>query len=781
MTQVPVAQLVIHPATGTPVTIHAREQEKHGDIYTLRDEVEIDYNTYVIRADKIVYNAATGDMTAQGHLQLNGGPDSEEISATHGEMNLSAQTGRFYDVIGSVGVLHSAGRRTVYTTPNPFLISGKVLVKSGPDAYTLYGGSMTSCRLPKPDWRILAPHIAIADGTAKAWNANFQLLGYPIVYLPYVTHAVDAAGRQSGFFIPYLSNSSIKGKIVGDDYYWAINRSSDLLLGVQYYSLRGWETNAEYRYRGRGNDFLHGIYNGVFDRGYGPTHINQGGQDTNLAGRYDLDDHTRAAIDAEYLSTYVYRLVFTPNFSQAISSEVKSWAFLTHQQNGQSATADLERYQNFESDVVNDDVRILHLPRLDYDVDDHSIDETRLYWGGQTSFNSMSRSEPGLISRLNAARTDIYPHLSMPLVEDGWTFRPEIGLRDTFYSNSQTLTPTIPIQHNASLNRKAFEAGAQIFPPVLERDFTGDFLAKRFGVALRHTIAPELQYRFVAGIGNFNNVERFDATDIYSDTNEMEYGLTQRWFVKPLKAHPCKPNEPRTEASRVSEETKAGTKTAKPVVQTCKGDTQEWLSWYVGQKYFFDPTFGGAVVSGRRNIFTSTLDFSSIAYITSPRNVSPVVSRMRLRTSGTTDVEWDLDYDTKAGRIAANNVFANYRTGSFFSSFGYALMNAPAESIVASGLPIPVTQYSQIQGLLGYGAPTKRGLSAAADGGFDLDQQSLEYAGVQTSYNFDCCGLSVEYRRYSLGSIRDESQESFSFTLAGVGSAGNLKRAERLF
>ncbi|MBA2682255.1 MAG: hypothetical protein H0U76_28165 [Ktedonobacteraceae bacterium] len=95
--------------------------------------------------------------------------------------------------------------------------------------------------------------------------------------------------------------------------------------------------------------------------------------------------------------------------------------------------------------------------------------------------------------------------------------------------------------------------------------------------------------------------------------------------------------------------------------------------------------------------------------------------------------------------------------------------------------PQKVVNYNQLQMLLGYGALTKPGLSVAVSGGLDLNLHTLEYSAVQTNYNFDCCGFTVEYRRFNLGSIRNESQESFSFTLAGVGAAGTLKRAERLF
>ena len=83
--------------------------------------------------------------------------------------------------------------------------------------------------------------------------------------------------------------------------------------------------------------------------------------------------------------------------------------------------------------------------------------------------------------------------------------------------------------------------------------------------------------------------------------------------------------------------------------------------------------------------------------------------------------------------------------------------------------------------LFGYGQLNKRGLSAAASFGLDANLGSLQYASAQTSYNWDCCGLSVEYRRFALGSVRNENQYRFSFSLSNVGVFGNLKRQERLY
>ena len=42
-------------------------------------------------------------------------------------------------------------------------------------------------------------------------------------------------------------------------------------------------------------------------------------------------------------------------------------------------------------------------------------------------------------------------------------------------------------------------------------------------------------------------------------------------------------------------------------------------------------------------------------------------------------------------------------------------------------------------------------------------------------------GYNVEYRRFSLATVRNENQYRFSFTLANIGSFGNLRRSERMF
>ena len=756
---IPVAELETPADIGIPVRIRANEQKKQGDIWSLIGEVEIDYRDYILRADRITYDAETETAQAEGHVQLQGGPDDELISSSHGTVNFDDQSAHFYEVIGTIGV-RQAGHTSIYSTPNPFIFTGKEVIKTGPRSYQVIDGSMTSCRLPKPDWRLLAREISVENDTAKASKATFRLLGVPILYMPYVTHSVDSLGRQSGFLIPTFGTSTTKGTIVGESIYWVINRSTDMTLGSEYYSQRGWAPFGQFRYRGFDLNFFTVRFNSMLDRTPAPN--NQGGVDITAIGRRDFNSHTRAVSNLEYLSSYVYRQAFTESFANAVNSEVKSTAFLSTAHNARVGSVVFDRYQSFQSTTPGDEIRILHLPTIVYETVDQRIGNSGFFWGLNSTAAGLSRSEPGFQTSHEVGRLDIYPHLSYPLNFDGWTLRPQVGLRDTFYSKSQRPGVGTPVERGATLNRFDLEAGVELRPPTVERDFTSGWLVNLFQRELRHTIEPLLQYTFVGGINDFHSILRFDETDVASDTNEFYYGITQHLFTRKPANTPCKP----------ADETSA---------QNCERYSSEWITWTVGQKYFVDTTFGHAVVPGQRNVLVSTLDLTGVAFLVFPRDISPIISRLRMQTTSHTDLEWDLDYDTRAGRIESSNVFADFRTNGFVAGVGHARLDAPEQSSSEGRSVASISNYNQLRVFAGYGNMTRRGLSLAGNAGYDFAQGALEYVGAQTTYNWDCCGLSFEYNRFALGSVRTENQYRFNFSLAGVGTAGNLKRAERLF
>ena len=230
-------------------TICADQQEKIGDVYKLHGNAEIHYRTYVLRADEVTYDSDSGDATASGHFSLDGGPNDDHVKASHGTYNLTAETGRFYDVTATTG-LRFHGTRVVLTSTAPFAFSGKIVEKTSPDHYLVYDGTITTCELPDPKWQFDAHKVVVdVGGNASIYHSTFVLHGFPVFYFPYATHPVARQARATGFLMPTVGRSSTNGNEIGDSFYWAINRSMDATVGAEYLSKRGWSQRGEFRAR----------------------------------------------------------------------------------------------------------------------------------------------------------------------------------------------------------------------------------------------------------------------------------------------------------------------------------------------------------------------------------------------------------------------------------------------------------------------------------------------------------------------------------------------------
>ena len=151
------------------------------------------------------------------------------------------------------------------------------------------------------------------------------------------------------------------------------------------------------------------------------------------------------------------------------------------------------------------------------------------------------------------------------------------------------------------------------------------------------------------------------------------------------------------------------------------------------------PTFGGAIIPNRRNVFDTTLDLSGVAFLTVPRNLSPVISRLRFEAIDNLRIEWDMDYDPRGGRLGADNLYAGYSWGRTTIGVGHCPAerrgrarqrrhNDPEPAVAA--LPAALESRMRV------------GFNLAANGGYDFVHGALQYAGIQAVYNWNCCGLS---------------------------------------
>src|SRR5271165_844954 len=367
---IPEAHVVPLPPEGVPVKIEADTQTyvrtDTGGLYTLSGHAVIHYKDYVVSADHVTYNQDTSDVVAEGNLHLDGGPDDSHFVATHGTMNLDRHTRHFYDVTGTMGVEQAPGKKMVFTSGNPFALTGRELIQTGPQTYQVIDGTITSCRLAKPDWQLVAHDFFLEDGKARAKNSVFELLRVPLFYLPYVTHPVNEGARDSGFLIPIIGSDTSKGLILGEEVYYVMGRSADLIVGSEYFSKRGFAPLGQFRFKGRGYNFATVRFHSLLDRQTGTQ--NQGGG--------------------------------------------------------------FNRYESFESNQSSpngeEEIRILHIPTLQFEGLDQSLGNSPLMWGANVTGTGLSRTEPGFQTSKLVPRFDLYPHLALPVHLGGWTLRPVV-------------------------------------------------------------------------------------------------------------------------------------------------------------------------------------------------------------------------------------------------------------------------------------------------------------------------------------------------------------------
>jgi LPS-assembly protein len=210
------------------------------------------------------------------------------------------------------------------------------------------------------------------------------------------------------------------------------------------------------------------------------------------------------------------------------------------------------------------------------------------------------------------------------------------------------------------------------------------------------------------------------------------------------------------------------------------GPASDFATWKVSQAYYFDPTFGGALVPGTRNVFQALDLITPFAFADEPRRFSPVNSDLIITPGGIYDAEFRIDYDTVRHRMSTAEGLVKIRPTENLN-FSVSEFSIDNTAVLPPNNAVLQPAEHQFRVQAGYGSSNRRGWSVGAGAGYDIKQHILQNDYVEVGYNGSCCGISFEYRRLSLGEIRTENQFRVSLNIANIGTFGNLRRQEKLF
>ncbi len=730
-------------------------QESDGPWIRLRGKAEILGSDMMFQADEIDYNRVTEDVEARGNIYFRHFVRNEQIWAGRLEYNVAKERGKFYDVRGMAPVEMSP-RPGILTTDNPFYFQGQWAERIG-TRYILHNGFITNCTMPRPWWRLRGPRFEIVPGDhATAYRSMFLVRRFPLFYTPYFYKSLERVPRRSGFLMPNIGNSSRRGKMVGLAYYWAINRSYDTTYRIQDYTARGLAHTVDFRGKPREGSDFDAVFYGVQDRGFKKDNqvvYKAGGASLSLGGKSELGRGFTARGQFNYLSSLLFRQDFTDSFTEAVYSEVHSVGFLNRNWSSyvfNAAFSRLEEFQRSEREIVDpvtgdrsllkDSVILRKMPEVSLSSRDRELVRGPLpVWVSfEGSAGLLYRSQPvfehdRLIDRYQTATTmnrlDFQPRLTTALRWREWNLIPSFAVRTTRYGQTQE-----PYQNRfrvvgQNLTRNTADFSVDLIAPSLARTFERKTW---LGEKVRHVIEPRFSFRNTTGVEDFNATIRFDSLDVLSNTRYGQISVINRVFAKN------------------------------------RGVVSEIFTWELAQRRYFDSTFGGAVAAGRRNVVLSAVELTPYAFLNAPRSTSPVVSVFRATPRPGFGVDWRADYDPLTGGITNSSFNASTQISRFLIIAGHSQVHSD---------PVLSPSANQFQGTLSWGNQNGRGWNAAFQAVYDYRQGVMQYAVTQVTYNTDCCGFSVQYRR--LG-FRNENQFVASFAVANIGSFGTLKKQERL-
>jgi LPS-assembly protein len=730
-------------------------QKRQGDLTLADGDVDIHYGNQRLRADHVEYNEQTDEAVARGHVIFD--YENQHLEADEAHYNVSTGRGTFTNVRGTVKIERRANP-TVLITDNPLYFEARNVEKFGNDFYLLNNAWITVCDPEHPKWQFYAPHAKVRiDKKMALVNANFRLLRVPLVWLPYATVPAGTKVRESGFLIPVIGNSTSKGFVFGDAFYWAPTPWMDATVGAELLSRRGSAERGHFRAKPWENTSINYSYFGVIDRGV-PTLVNpglptqttelvsQGGHEQQLQVTSLLKNNWRFVTDVNELSSLTFRLAFADTFGDAINSEVRSSIFLTHNFNGFSLNLAALNDKSFLTvNPVQTSVSLRNAPEGRFSsVEQAPFRSVPIYFSFDGFAGASHRSDGVIDTGAAVARTEFAPRATIPLHFGPWLdVTATAGFRTSYFGDS--LVPgtiaTTPILAGQSIWRDDGEFSVDFRLPTLQRFFQRAKSKKKF----KHTIEPDVTYNYVTGIHNFSQLIRFDSNTTLTDTNELQYGVTQRLWMKDGDSDDDQP--------------------------------KELVTWRLVQKHFFDPTFGGALINGARNVFQTLDDISPFAFADTPRNWSPIVSDIKLTPGGPLDFEQILEYDTQrgsAGQLTTIGTLAKIKPYKDFF-FTIADFRLDANPLVLQ------PKANQIRTLVGYGNETRKGFNITTGISYDITNNALQNQLVQVSYNGNCCGLAVEYRRIALGQVRTDNQFRVAFIIANIGTFGNLRHQEKIF
>lgn len=765
----------IEPEGGNgEVVVYSDKQSVEGKdgsrIATHQGNVDLRYGIYRLQAEKMVIYEAESRVVATGSVIFDQG-DDQRIAGVSAVWNYKTKLGTFTDVTGFTNQTND-GTVLYFSASKVERVSLTEII--------VHDGKFTACEESVPKWSFTSKKARIkTNDKVKMRSAKFRIKNVPLLTLPYASIPIKEKDRSSGFLMPSFAYSPRRGFHMSNAYYLTLGDSADVTFRGDIYTARGFGYGMDVRTRANSRSYFNFGFFAVKDRVLGKKadaeNPDQGGSTVYAEGVHYFSNGFIAAADVRITSNLAFRQVFLDGIQQIISPIEVSQAFVNKSWNNYSLNL-LARSQVIN--IPNVSVKTRSLPSISFEKRPSRLSFLKnVYFSYKTAVEGVSRREdvtdivkyramtgsdpintPSLTQRF-----DFYPQVSIPFSTKYVNFTVGGSARFTYYSNSLDENRNVT---SRDLIRKYGEFTFDIRPVALAKNY----YAKDGKFKFRHVIEPFLTYRFVKGVNNFNRIIRYDYVDTMTDTNEVEYGVTNRFYTRRYGQAVTDDARRRLAASGASEKDSSSIQPYEIFSLTLRG------------KYFFDPKFGGALISGQRNQIEPITALSFYTFGGAPRRLSPLNIDATYRPQRTIFFNTRMDIGMNGDGLRAISATIGYDRPllKLFQTFYYTRRITLLPSLAPS-TNREITEAGTLRGsqwspsiFLG---DRNRGWFGGSSLFFDFENRRAQKLSPMISslftlgYAYDCCSMSLQYYTFNVGARRD-NKFVFSFRLNGIGSIG---------
>ena len=239
-------------------------------------DVEVINGIQVLKANKLTYDMDKDYILAEGNVSLNDKNNNIYFSE---KMELQGDLKR--GVIKNFNSILSDGSS----------LSASIIIRDDENGDKLEKIIYTRCKRCKEDanqppiWQIraLKSDRNLKKGIIEYENVLLDVYGFPILYVPYISHSDPSKKVSSGLLSPKFKNNTTFGLSYSQPYYFSLSKSNDLTLTPTITSNEGPIIESHYRsLRAKGDSSI----KTSFTRG---SHTNIDGKESNkFRGHIDI-------------------------------------------------------------------------------------------------------------------------------------------------------------------------------------------------------------------------------------------------------------------------------------------------------------------------------------------------------------------------------------------------------------------------------------------------------------------------------------------------------------